>query len=181
MGGLPDSFNTDDDEVINIKLDSLDAEMDDEDEGLFGGDDEMTDDEIGEYMTKIGKLGFIEGISNIILKNLSALDISERPVHCSDLQRDIVYIKDEDKWEKEDDDKKKLRNVINKVSHKNERLLQKYKEVHPGCNFSESKYSDQYSKLVIEAMGGAGNNDKEKAEKIIRNIAKEVVIDKSVL
>ena len=132
-------------------------------------------------LENVGEMGYVEGISNIIVKNLKALDVTKRPIHCADKKREVIYIKDEDKWEKEDDDKKKLRNVINKVSHKNERLLQKYKEVHPGCNFSESKYSDQYSKLVIEAMGGAGNNDEEKAEKIIRNIAKEVVIDKSSL
>jgi hypothetical protein len=132
-------------------------------------------------LESVGEMGYVEGISNIIVKNLKALDITERPIHCADKKREVIYIKDEDKWEKEGVDKKKLRNVINKVSRKNERLLQKYKEVHPGCNFSESKYSDQYSKLVIEAMGGAGNNDEEKTEKIIRNIAKEVVIDKSLL
>ena len=132
-------------------------------------------------LESVGEMGYVEGISSIIVKNLKAMDVTERPIHCADKKREIIYIKDEDKWEKEGDDKKKLRNVINKVSRKNERLLQKYKEVHPGCNFSESKYSDQYSKLVIEAMGGAGNNDEEKTEKIIRNIAKEVVIDKSVL
>ena len=59
--------------------------------------------------------------------------------------------------------------------------MPKYKEVHPGCNYSDSKYSDQYSKLVIEAMGGTGNNDSEKDDKIIRNIAKEVVIDKTTM
>ena len=132
-------------------------------------------------LENVGEMGYVEGISNIIVKNLKALDVTERPIHCADKKREVIYIKDEDKWEKEDDDKKKLRNVINKVSRKNERLLQKYKEAHPGCNYSESKYSDQYSKLVIEAMGGAGNNDEEKTEKIIRNIAKEVVIDKSIL
>jgi hypothetical protein len=132
-------------------------------------------------LESVGEMGYVEGISNIIVKNLKALDVTERPIHCADKKREVIYIKDEDKWEKEDDDKKKLRIVINKVSRKNERLLQKFKEAHPGCNYSESKYSDQYSKLVIEAMGGAGNNDEEKTEKIIRNIAKEVVIDKSVL
>ncbi len=126
----------------------------------------------------VGKAGYVEGISNIIVQNLKALDITERPIHCADKKREVIYIKDEDKWEKEDADKKRLRNVINSVARKNERLLQKYKEIHPGCNFSESEYADRYSKLVIEAMGGAGNNDEEKTEKIIRNIAKEVVIDK---
>jgi len=132
-------------------------------------------------LESVGEMGYVEGISNIIVKNLKALDVTERPIHCADKKREVIYIKNEDKWEKEDDDKKKIRNVINKVSRKNERLIQKYKEAHPGCNFSESKYADQYSKLVIEAMGGAGNNDEEKTEKIIRNIAKEVVIDKSLI
>ena len=132
-------------------------------------------------LESVGEMGYVEGISNIIVKNLKALDVTERPIHCADKKREVIYIKDEDKWEKEDNDKKKIKNVINKISRKNEGLIQKYKEAHPGCNFSESKYSDQYSKLVIEAMGGAGNNDKEKTEKIIRNITKEVVIDKSLL
>lgn len=126
----------------------------------------------------VGKLGFVEGISNIIVKNLKALDVHKRPVHCADKKREVIYIKDEDKWEKDNDDKQKLRKAIKNVAYKNEKLLPKYKELHPGCNYSESKYSDQYSKLVIEALGGSGNNDIEKQDKIIRNIAKEVVINK---
>lgn len=132
-------------------------------------------------LEKIGEVGYVEGISNIIVKNLKALDVTERPIHCADKKREVIYIKDEDKWEKEDDDKKRLRKVINKIACKNQRLLPKFKEAHPGCNYSDSKFSDQYSKLVIEAMGGIGNNDIEKSDKIIRNIAKEVVIDKQIL
>jgi len=123
----------------------------------------------------IGKLGFVEGISNIIVKNLKALDIHKRPVHCADKKREVIYIKDEDKWEKENEQNHKLRKAIKRVAFKNEKLLPKYKELHPGCNYSDSKYSDQYSKLVIEAMGG----DTEKEDKIISKIAKEVIIDKS--
>lgn len=130
-------------------------------------------------LENVGEIGYIEGISNIIVKNLQALDITERPIHCADKKREVIYIKDEDKWEKEGDDKKKLKKVINKVAFKNQTLLTKFKELHPGCNYSSSKYADQYSKIVIEAMGGAGDNDSEKADKIIKNIVKEVVIDKS--
>ena len=83
-----------------------------------------------------------------------------------------------DKWQKEDEEKNKMRKVIKRVAFKNQRLLTKYKEEHPGCNYSESKYSDQYSKIIIEAMGGVGDNDAEKEDKIIQKIAKEVVIDK---
>ena len=131
-------------------------------------------------LEEVGKLGFVQGISNIIVKNLKAMDVHKRPVHCADKKREVIYIKDENKWEKENDGKQKLRKAIQRVAYKNEKLLPKYKELHPGCNYSESKFSDHYSKLVIEAMGGAGNNDVEKQDKIIRNIAKEVVIDKCV-
>jgi hypothetical protein len=132
-------------------------------------------------LEEVGKLGFVDGISNIIVKNLKALDLHKRPVHCADKKREVIYIKDEDKWEKENEQKQKLRKAIKRVAFKNEKLLPKYKELHPGCNYSESKYADHYSKLVIEAFGGSGHdNDIEKQDKIIRNIAKAIVIDKTL-
>jgi hypothetical protein len=130
-------------------------------------------------LENVGKIGYVEGISNIIVKSLNALDETERPIHCTDKKRETFYIKDENKWEKEDAEKNKIKKVIKKVACKNQRLLMKYKEEHPGCNYSESKFSEQYSKLVIEAMGGAGSNDAEKEEKIIKKIAKGVTIDKN--
>jgi hypothetical protein len=126
-------------------------------------------------LEEVGKLGFVDGISKIIVKKLKAMDIHKRPVHCADKKREVIYIKDENKWEIENEEKNKLRKAIKRVALKNEKLLPKYKELHPGCNYSDSKYSDQYSKLVIEAMGG----DTNKEDKIIRKIAKEVIIDKS--
>jgi len=129
-------------------------------------------------LENFGEIGYVNGISNIIVKNLKELDITERPVHCTDKKRDILYIKDENKWEKEDSENKKMRRVIKKVANKNIRLLQKFKEEHPDCGKSDSKYSDQYNKLIIEAMGGSGDNDTEKEDKIIKKIAKEVIIDK---
>ena len=89
-----------------------------------------------------------------------------------------MYVKDEDKWEKENEEKKKLRKVIKHVAHKNSKLLTDFKAKYPNCDKSESKYSDKYDKLIIEAMGGKGDNDLEKEDKIIKNIAKEVVIGK---
>jgi len=131
-------------------------------------------------LENVGKVGFVEGISSIIVKNLKALDVHKRPVHCADKKREVIYIKDQDKWEKEDENKNKMRKVIKKVAYKNERLLYKYKEEHPGCNYSESKYADQYSKIVIETMGGVGSNDAENEDKIIQKITKEIVIDKKL-
>jgi hypothetical protein len=106
------------------------------------------------------------------------MDIYKRPVHCSDSKREVMYIKDEDKWEKENEDKQKIRKVIKRVAHKNTKLLKQFREKHPDCAKSDSKYSDQYNKLIIEAMGGKGDNDAEKENKIIKNIAKEVAIEK---
>jgi hypothetical protein len=131
-------------------------------------------------LEKVGEIGYVNGISNIIVKHLKDLDITKRPVHCTDKKREVMYIKDEDKWEKEDDQKKKIRKAIKKVANKNIRMLQQFKEVHPDCGKSDSKYSDQYNKLIIEAMGGSGDNDTEKEDKIIKKITKEVTIDKNV-
>jgi hypothetical protein len=131
-------------------------------------------------LENVGKVGYVEGISNIIVKNLNDLDVTERPIHCTDKKRETLYIKDEDKWEKEDEEKKKIKKVIKTVANKNIRLIQKFKEIHPDCGKSTSKYSDQYDKIVVEAMGGSGNNDSEKEEKIIQKISKNVTIDKEL-
>jgi len=128
----------------------------------------------------VGRLGYVEGISNIIVKKLKQLDIHKRPVHCSDSKREVMYIKDEDKWEKENEEKKKLRKVIKKIADKSARLLPEFKKEHPDCNRASSKFSDQYNKLIVESMGGSGDNDSEKEDKIIRKIAKEVTINKSL-
>jgi len=129
-------------------------------------------------LENVGKLGYVEGISNIITTKLKALDITQRPVHCTDKKREVLYIKDEDKWEKEDGDKIKLRKMIKRVASKNQRLLPKFKEIHPDCKKSSSPFSDQFNKILIESMGGAGDNDLEKEAKIIKNISKIVTIEK---
>ena len=129
-------------------------------------------------LENVGKLGYVEGISNIIVKNLNDLDVTERPIHCTDKKREVLYVKDDNKWEKEDEEKKKIKTVIKKVANKNIRLIQKFKEVHPDCGKSTSKFSDQYDKIIVESMGGSGNNDAEKEEKIIQRISKNVTIDK---
>ena len=132
-------------------------------------------------LEKVGEIGYINGISNIILKNLNALDETKRPVHCTDSKREILYIKDEDKWEKEDKKKIKIRKLIKKVADKNARLIPQFKKEHPDCVKSSSKISDQYNKIIVEAMGGSGDNDLEKENKIIKKIVKEIGIDKKKL
>jgi hypothetical protein len=125
----------------------------------------------------VGELGYVEGISKIIVKNLKELDVTQRPVHCTDKKRETMYIKDDDKWEK-DEEKVKLHKVVRKVTCKNQNLIQKFKEEYPEYNKYHSKVSDKYNKIIVESMGGSGDNDYEKEEKIIQNISKQVFVDK---
>ena len=126
----------------------------------------------------VGDVGFITGISNIIIKNLKALDITQRPVHCTDQKREIIYIKDEDKWEKEDDKKQKFHKFLKKIINKNQRLLLKFQEVYPDYNKYSSPNSTRYDKIVIEALGGRGDNNLEKEDKILSIISKTIGIEK---
>ena len=84
-------------------------------------------------LENVGKLGFVEGISKIIINNLNSLDETKRPVHCTDTKREVMYIKDEDKWEKENENKQKMRKVIKHVTHKNSKLFKDFKTKYPGC------------------------------------------------
>ena len=131
-------------------------------------------------LEKVGEIGYIEGISNIIIKNLNALDVTERPIHCTDKKRETMYVKDEDKWEKENEQKDKIHKMIKKVSNKNINLISEFREKYPDYKKCNTKVSDQFNKIIIESMGGHGDNDYEKEEKIIKKIAKEVFVEKSV-
>jgi hypothetical protein len=128
-------------------------------------------------LERFGEIGYVENLSNIITKNLKALDVTERPVHCMDKKRETIYIKDQNKWEKEDDNNTKLRKAIKRIAAKNYKMLPEYREKYPGCQYADSKYSDKYNKMVVEAMGGVGDEN-EKEDKIIRNISKNITIDK---
>jgi hypothetical protein len=130
-------------------------------------------------LEKVGESVYIEGISSIIVKNLKELDVTKRPVHCTDKKRETVYIKDNDIWEK-DDDKTQMHKLIKRVASKNMKMFEKFRDAHPDCLKYHSKFSDQYNKIVYESMGGKGDDDTVKNEKIIKNVLKEVTIDKNV-
>ena len=131
-------------------------------------------------LEKVAELGFVNGISNIIIKKLKDMDVTKRPLHCTDSKREIIYIKDENKWEKEIEDNKKIRKAIKHIAYKNSKNIPLFKDKYPDCIKSFSNKSDQYNKIIIEAMGGSGNEDKENENKIIKKIAKEVTIDKEI-
>ena len=127
--------------------------------------------QLSDFMS-IGEIGFVEGISNIIVKNLNSLDETVRPIHCTDQKRETFYMKDQNIWEKDDDDKKRLKKMIKSIAYKNEKLMKTYKDTYPDYNNPESKRSDQYSKIMIEAM----DCKEESREKIIKNISKVTTI-----
>jgi len=130
----------------------------------------------------IGRVGYMEGMSKIFLRNLKALDVSKRPIHCSDLKREVLYVKDKDAWEKENSENFKIKRAIKEIECKNIKQIPKWREENPTADDTETKKHMEYQNILLEAMGGAtSEDDNKKHEKIIRNIAKEVVIDKSVV
>ena len=120
----------------------------------------------------VGEVGYVEGISKIIVKNLNNLDETIRPIHCTDKKRETMYIKDDGQWEKEDDNKTKLKKVVNKIADKNIRLLPSFREKYPDYKNSSSKISDKYDKMVIEVM----ETDDDKKGKIIKKITNATII-----
>ena len=130
-------------------------------------------------LESMGKLGFVDAISNIIIKKLNSLDVEKRPIHCSDTKRETMYIKDDDKWEKEGDDMKRLKKVITEIQTRNIKLIPKWKELYPDCILSNSKHTDKFNDICIEIMGGKGSDILQKEVKNIKKIAKAVVINKN--
>ena len=128
-------------------------------------------------LESVGDLGYVEGMTKLFLDKLSSTDIYKRPMHCSDARREILYIKDENKWEKEHRTNPKLRYAIKTLSFKNMKLTSLWSDTYPESKASESRLNDVYMKLVIQSTGGSGEiGDSE--DKIIRRIVKEIVIDK---
>lgn len=128
-----------------------------------------------------GNLGYIEGVTRIINKNLNALETCKRPIHCSDLKRETIYIKDENEWTKENDDKTKLRHAIKQIANKNIQQITEWRRLNPDCSEYNSKKNDLYLKIVSNAMSGSTKEEQcSNINKIISNVTKSVVIDKKL-
>lgn len=130
-------------------------------------------------LEKTGKLGYVEGISSIFLKGLRQLNVYERPIHCTDLKRETLYVKDKDSWEKDDADKAKLKTAIKHIARKNLKTLPKWQEVNPDFVTLDTKENNEYLKIALNSLGGQTEEEEEKfTDKIIRNVLKDVLIDK---
>ena len=127
----------------------------------------------------VGRLGYTEGISKLFIRGLKALDVFKRPVHCSDLKREVLYVKDKDAWEKDNDEKNKMKTAIKYIAAKNFKQINEWREKNPESDDYDSKRHMDYHQIVIHSMGGSTKEEDEKNyNKIIRNVAKEVIIDK---
>ena len=132
-------------------------------------------------LENVGTNGFVNGISNIFLKGLKELDIYKRPVHCSNLKKETLYIKNANSWEKENKEKEKLKKAIKDIASKNINKITEWSTAHPSCKNSSSMQNDQYMQILNESMcSELKEEEDEKYNKIIKNVAKEVIIDKSI-
>ena len=130
-------------------------------------------------LEETGRVGYINGISRIIINGLNDLDINKRPIHCSDLKREIIYIKDKDVWEKENEDRDKLKMAIKTIASKNIKQIQLWQKENPDYSDSSSKTNDRYLRIVSNAMNGSTVEETQKNyDKIISKVAREVVIQK---
>ena len=132
-------------------------------------------------LERTGTHGYVHGISTIFMDGLRKLKVQERPIHCSDLKREVLYIKDNDTWTKDTEDNKQFKKALATVVHRNMIQIVKWEEENPETSNPESKNYDFYFELARQSMGGgdhdvtARNNDK-----ILKAIAQEVHIDKKV-
>jgi len=125
-----------------------------------------------------GKIGYSNSISHIFIRGLKELDIYKRPIHCSDLKREIIHIKDDNTWKK-DDEKEQMIKAIKIIEHKNIKQIPDWIKAHPTHTDIRSKKFDEYSKMLDQSMGEYEDEDNQKNyQKIIRAVAKEILVDK---
>lgn len=126
-----------------------------------------------------GRLGYVEGVSRIMNKNLKVLDVNKRPIHCSDLKREVLYIKNDNQWTKEEDAKPILKRAIKDVAFENIKMIAEWRKKYPGCMASDSRKNDLYLKIVGNAMSGLTTEEQlSNIDKIVSKVAKETVINK---
>ncbi len=132
-----------------------------------------------EDLEETGRLGYVEGVSRIINRTLGDLDQNKRPIQCSDLKRETLYIKDDDKWIKEGEDKEKIKLAIKQIANKNIQQIPVWVKENPGCRDSDSRKNDIYLNIVSNAMAGGNKEEQEtNINKIVSKISKEAVIEK---
>jgi len=133
-----------------------------------------------EEFIETGEIGFVDGLSQVLIQRIGDMDIHDRPIHCTDLKRETVYVKDAEKWEK-DTNKEKFRKAIKGVAYKNERMRPKWYAEAPNVEILGSENCEKFFKYSAAALGGFGTEENRVFEnKIMKNVMKEVTIDKQM-
>ena len=128
----------------------------------------------------MGHFGFVEGITRILLNGLRNLDIEKRPIHCSDVKRESIYIKDNDTWEKDNVQNDKMKKVIRYVRHKNVKQIPEWHRTNPSYSNYSSKTHATYMNIIGNTMGGSSEHEDDQLQnKIIKKVIPEVTIPKS--
>jgi hypothetical protein len=126
-------------------------------------------------LESVGNLGYVEGMSKILIDNLQKTDVYKRPVHCSDVKRETLYVKDNNEWARDGPDHPKMVNAVLAVEHKNVALVNEWAKAHPLCMNSNTRENERYMKLSKAATDGEKEGN---IAKVIRRVAKNVAIDK---
>ena len=127
----------------------------------------------------VGKQGYIDGISEIIIKKLNEMDIYKRPIHCSDAKRETIFVKDADVWERESENRDKLRGAVKNIAKKNSDMLPDWIRINNPLYTKMDCMHSNYVNIVVEAMGGKGDVN-ENDNKIIKKISRTVLIEKEL-
>ena len=128
-----------------------------------------------------GRIGFVDGISRIFINELKRLEVERRPLHCTDVKRETVYVKDNDTWEKENQEKKKLKWAINSIAQLNLNQVQEWQQEYPECRENNTTANTHFNKMAMVALGGFGDDEETKfRDKIMKNVLKEVVVSKEM-
>jgi hypothetical protein len=131
-----------------------------------------------EDLKKTGELGYIDGITKIFTDKLREMDTYNRPMHCTDLKRETLYIKNSDEWAKDTEDKDKIKRAIECIANKNLNNLDTWKEENPGHEVMDSKQDKELVQIMTNSLGGMGSQREKNKQKIIKNVLKEVIVDR---
>ena len=128
-----------------------------------------------------GRIGFVDGISRIFINELKRLEVERRPLHCTDVKRETVYVKDNDMWEKENQEKKKLKWAINSIAQLNLNQVQEWQQEYPECKENNTTANTRFNEMAMVALGGFGDEQETKfREKIMKNVLREIVVSKDM-
>ena len=133
-----------------------------------------------EDLVNTGKTGFVNGITNIFIRGLRELEMHKRPLHCSDLKREVLYVKDNDTWEKENENKDKITKAINSIKRNNMQQITSWLEENEDTIVNDKDKSDEYLQILQNSLGGSGDQQDKNIQKIIKNVAKEVCLSKKL-